>query len=524
MPNNWNAVFQAVQAQGRCPPHSDPKSPSDVYFAYIDKADWDDTANVWYLMFDMVPAEAALLGLAGSTGDAMPAPILPTIIFHATGALQAAVSTALQLTGNDEPAEGSWYVLYLEKGGDRKTQVVGELHHPDTDFLGNKVPSYDEWYISAADLIVLPGSPQAGMMFSPAPPRFQAASRAKTLPRTYARLRLIGIHKANRFKPHRKALTLVRRRVRPPPPPAPPPPGYGALGVMGIGQGGFNLFFARATREPEFYYDTGYPLGFFLSSVPPAMRVGNGAFQGPIFQNAAATLDVVLSHWDWDHWRFGAFTNGAGQHLGQLAWTVPAQPMSPTAVNFLATVAVVAVVPVGAPAQARPNGTTVYKLQPPMGAAHAFYVNNSGLAVRVPVDLAGIPAANVLLTGDGNFSFLPGAALAGLHVIGAVHHGSNNHGAAANLPAAPGGTTGRIAYSYGVNPVNGNHAYGFPNGAAIAAYQAGNWNVPTQESTAEGANLNVGPVAAGNIRVGDQGALPAAYAATAFAAISSALP
>jgi hypothetical protein len=48
--------------------------------------------------------------------------------------------------------------------------------------------------------------------------------------------------------------------------------------------------------------------------------------------------------------------------------------------------------------------------------------------------------------------------------------------------------------------------------------------VPTQESTAEGANLNVGPVAAGNIRVGDQGALPAAYAATAFAAISSALP
>lgn len=526
MPDKWNDAFLAIRSQLASPPRSDPKSPTNAYFAYLDKADLNITDGSWYLMFDMIPAEASLLGLADDSGDEMPPPVLPTIIFHAHGVSQAAVWKALQLATSDEPAEGSWYALLLDQGGDPETQLVGDLYHPDTDF-DPKQPDYGRWSVSASSLIALPGPSRAASLMSPPPARqrrLQAtALDAKSQPRTFRAVSKTQLNKANRFKPVRKHIPLTLRRTRRiVPPPPPPPPGYGALGVMAIGQGGFNLVLQRGTREPAFYYDTGYPLGFFLSSVPNTMRVGNGAFQGPIWQNAAANLEVILSHWDWDHWRFGAFNIGTPASLANLPWTVPVQPMSPTAAIFLGNVAVVNAVPVGAPAIGLANGATLYKLAPGV-APHAFFINNSGLAVRIPVDVAGVASAPVLLTGDGNFNFLPGPALAGLMAVGAVHHGSNNHGAAAGLPAGPLGTTGRIAYSYGITAA-GNHAYGFPAAAAVAAYQAANWDAPTEQSTAEGANINAGPAAPGNIRLGDQGALPGAYAATAFAAIGYALP
>lgn len=527
MPQDLKSVSQAVQSQIQRPSAADPKSPSDVYLAYLDKADWDLRTQRWSLMFDMIPAETALPGLAGAAGDGLPPPRLPTIIFQPVEATAKAVFDGLPLDPEGEPAEGSWYSLYLKEGGDPKTQVVGDLFHPDTDSAPT-APAYGRWHIAAADLLALPGPSEAGKFLGATAVASPSARASRRTPRPYGTTRLIGIRKLRRYRPHNRLVRLVLRPPRRPlpPAPAPPPPGYGALGVMAIGQGGFNLFFDRGTLEPAFYYDAGYPLGFFMSSTPPSMRVavGNAAFQGPIFQNAAGNLSVILSHWDWDHWRFGNFVIG-GLSLGNLNWIVPTQAMSPTAANFLAAGVPAVAVPVGAPPMPGPNGSTIYKLQP-IGAGHAFIVNNSGLAIRVPVDMAVGPSQAVLLTGDANFNFVPGPAQAGLFVIGAVHHGSNNHGAAANLPVAPGGTTGRIAYSYGVNPLTGAHPYGFPNGPAVAAYNFANWGVPTQTSTAEGPAINAAalPPPTGNVRIGSQAALPPAYAGTAFAAIGSALP
>lgn len=525
MPGNWDDVFQTVQGQGKSPSSNDPKSPSDAYFAYLDKADWDATSNNWFLMFDMVPAEAALLGLKGDDNGDMAPPPLPTILFHAHGVTKDAVYAALQLSGSDEPAEGSWYALYLQQGGDPQTDLVGDLYHPDLDFTPTR-PDYKQWSVAAALLIALPSADKSGPLLVPPPSehrrRQTEAVGAKATPRTFKGVAGLRVQKANRFKPWRKQRPIRYRRIVVIQPPPPPPPGLGALGVMSIGQGGFNLFLDRGTREPLFYYDAGYPLFFFLSSVPAQMRTTDPGYLGPIMQNTAGSLDVILSHWDWDHWRFGAFTNGAGQSLGQLQWTVPFQAMGPSAVNFLAGINAV-VIPAGTPPQALANGVLLFKMQAPPGALPAFVINNSGLALRAPVDIAGTQSAGTLLTGDGNFNLLPMIATAGLHVIGAVHHGSNNHGAAAAIPAAPGGTTGRIAYSYGIT-AGGAHAYGFPNAFAVAAYRLANWNAPTEEATAEGPNINVGPTARGNIRVGDQGALPVAYAGTAFAAIGYALP
>jgi hypothetical protein len=525
----WTGVFDAVQKQGKSPAPKDPKSPSDVYLANLNKVDRDPRDGTWYLLFDMVPAEASLLALGGRSGDGSPPPIVPTILFHATEVLQPNVYAALGLESTDEPAEGSWYVLYLQPDGDPKTDVTGELYHPDADF-GAGV-TYKTWHIAAADLMSVPMQKGPDVILG-APPAGPGAARQGTLatkrPKTYKPVQGTGIIKLRRFKAFkRSAVLLPLRRVRPPPPPPPPPPpaGFGAIGVMDVGQGGCNLVFDR-NLEPAVYYDVGYPLGFFRNSLPFTMRADlPGQWLGPIYQNTANTLQIVLSHWDWDHWRLGACpANGLGQHLAQLPWMAPNQPMGPTATVFANALPLATSVPLGAPAQALGNGIVRYSNVAPPGATPAMLINNSGLSLQIPVDLAGQPGVPVLLTGDGNFSGLPLAARAGLAGIGAVHHGSGNHGADQNLPAAPFFGPGYIAYSYGISAVTGNHAYGFPAPAAVVNYVAAQWTAPNAQTTAEGANINVGPAAHGNIRMGDQGALHANYQNTAFFAVGHALP
>ena len=292
---------------------------------------------------------------------------------------------------------------------------------------------------------------------------------------------------------------------------------------MDVGQGGCNLIFDR-NLEPVLYYDCGYPLGFFRASLPLTMRADLPGYLGPIWQNSTNTLRVVLSHWDWDHWRLGPIPNGGGHSLGQRPWMVPVQPMGPTATNFANAHPNMIRVPAGAPAQALDEGIVRYSNVPPLFAPAAMLINNSGLSLRIPVDLAGQPAAPVLLTGDGNFSGLAPPARASLVGIGAVHHGSGNHGADQNLPAAPFFGPGYIAYSYGISAVTGNHAYGFPAPAAVANYNIAQWTAPNAQTTAEGANINVGPAAHGNIRMGNQGALGVNYQYSAFFPIGHALP
>lgn len=128
---------------------------------------------------------------------------------------------------------------------------------------------------------------------------------------------------------------------------------------------------------------------------------------------------------------------------------------------------------------------------------------------------------SVLLTADANCNTIgiPAGAL-GLTGILAVHHGSNNHGAAANLPPPAAGylATGRIAYSFGVNPPPSNyHPYGFANPGAVALWQAAGWN--NEQSTSQGPGINNPPPTLqnrGNIRMADNTALNAMYNGTGF--------
>lgn len=320
---------------------------------------------------------------------------------------------------------------------------------------------------------------------------------------------------SQRYHPYGRRKPIPRVVI----PPVPVVPPVSSIGCMDIGAGNCNLLMNQA-NEPVAYFDTGYPLWFYLGSLPNTMRFGNPAYQGPIMQNQAGTLQCVLSHWDWDHWRLA---HVAG--MQNLPWIVPNQFFGPSAlvfynaVNLLGNLTVFA----GAPAIAYPY-FTLFQCAVAPGAPGAVILNNTGLAMSVSTNLP-VADANphyVVMTGDANFNSVQGIFYINMTGIEAVHHGSNAHGAAANLPNPTVGYAGngKIFYSYGLRITGGgafSYVYGFPVPAAVLAYQGAGWTV--ERSTAEGAFLRGLPTTLanrGNIRIGNQTPLNAFYNYSAF--------
>lgn len=322
--------------------------------------------------------------------------------------------------------------------------------------------------------------------------------------------------------------TTKKRKTLGPPPPRPVDPNITSVAVMDVGQGNCNVLI-EDDDTPVTYYDVGYPLPFFVSSLPLNMRRNDPAYLGPYQPTSLNNMNVVLSHWDWDHWRLGHVAN-----LQNLDWTYPNQAMGPATANFVNGLANGNVYPAAAPPGAGVN-YVILPCTPLPGMPPAALMNNSGLALatftRIPSVVLPHPNLHlVVLTADANFNTLAGVvnpaapAFPFLVAATAVHHGSNNYGAPNNLPA-PVIPDGRIVYSYGVSGNTGNHPYGFPGNVAVGNYQAAAWgaNPANARSTAEGPNIHpVGagplppppPVVRGNVRIGDQTPLP--YANTAF--------
>lgn len=316
---------------------------------------------------------------------------------------------------------------------------------------------------------------------------------------------------SNNFQTSNKKL----KAIAPVLPPA--PPAHNSVCVMDVGQGNCNLVIDN-NNEPTFYYDVGFPLFFYTATAPTALFAGTPPPSGPILQNNAANLEVILSHWDWDHWRLAAIWPG----LAALPWTVPVQPVGGASLNFFNNnLPNCHVLPVGGPTTLNYGNFTAYRAYPPVGAHPAMVVNNTGIALGIDTQLpVGAPATHqVVITADANFDSLPAPFPLAPNITGitAVHHGSNAHGAANNLPTpvAPYGLVGRIAYSCGLSPT-GYRPYGFPNALAIPNYQGAGWNAPHEMDTPEGQGIRTGVANYGNIRMGDQTALPVAYNATAF--------
>lgn len=534
---SWSAAFTNTGQQAN--QFNGPLSPSNFYYACLSKVDLDESTGTTDLFFELVLKEWMEAAILSSSVTTMaPPPTSPALCFHIPycgvdnqgGYSQATILSLLGLKTADNLAEGSWYLLELNSTPGTGA-VIGVLYDPDLDMGTGK--NYGNWELvssPAPQLLLLPqlwtgpGPSPTGSSVILVPPDSgtgQVSFKAD----------VVGVKRKRSLDNVYYPVAKKRRVAAPVPPPVmappPPPPLTSGVGVMDIGIGNCNMLVDQA-GDVIAYYDLGYPLWFFLTTPPLNMRFGNAAYTGPILQNGTGTLQVVLSHWDWDHWRLGHIAG-----LNVLPWTVRMIPAGPAALNFFNTIPLanrnVLAGGGGAAPVAGPGGSTIYFTNPVGAVIPAVIMNNTGLALSVPTNL---PLADpiqrqIVLTGDANFNFVPLPPVVANNITGivAVHHGSNNHGASGPPlpnPVIPYALTGRIGYSYGITNA-GNHAYGFPVAASVANYQAAGWN--NEMSTAEGAAINAGGVGGrGNIRMGAQVPLLAAYNGTAFFAITNPLP
>lgn len=270
---------------------------------------------------------------------------------------------------------------------------------------------------------------------------------------------------------------------------------------MDVGQGNCLLAY-KQNGDPFFYFDIGYPLWFYTRSAPAALNPNVGPYRGPCLYNFPL---IILSHWDWDHWRLAKIAHSQAVYHGtdivNFIWLFPDQPIGPATANFRNLLTQAIVWPPGLPSFNFPNEALIVRCT---GAPTD--INNSGLAIVIPIQLPSNDPNHhiVVYTGDASFGNVPllPALLAFTTGISAVHHGADSHGAALNLPnpPVPYNITGRIAYSYGIYQRHGAsvHPYGHPRPAACNAYRAAGWR--NEACTAEAGFYTNG--LRGNIRMG----------------------
>jgi hypothetical protein len=458
-------------------------SPANLYYGFLSKVDPTPypkpTSGNLDVLFEVVPKEWLDLRLQKKTIFVNVAPPLsPASLFHLYEVNEQELVTTLKLKSPDFLIEGEWYILEIT---DKKSNIVGDFYDPDLDTKPNDTNFYNfqMWLQDGSKIVDSVGDSETEPEVGAGPvtgakrlySSFSAAAGGKPLP-------------AKKVKPNL------------------PDPIIRAIGVMDVGIGNCNMFFDVA-GDPVAYFDTGYPLVFYRNSAPNALRAATPAYTGPILQNRAGSLGVVLSHWDWDHYRLGRIAN-----MENLPWVVPNQPIGPAAMNFRNSLTnwnyfvgpYLDIVNIGRFVQCNGVG-----------------LNNSGIAIIIKTYLpsGGNVDRYFISTGDASFGNVPIPAYANGSISGivAVHHGSNTHGAAANLPQPPANNPARsnIAYSYGIYQNAGGlwrRPYGFPVAAAVAAYQAAYWTNESETAEAIPNDPNQ-PSQRGNIRVGANTAYPA---------------
>lgn len=131
----WRAAIGAINLQGQ-PFADEPISPSDMYYAFLAKADLDVVDGTYDVLFEVVTKEWLDNVLFSRTESiSSPLPHAPALLYHLTGVSQSDILGALGLTSADDVAEGSWYLLHLSKSQSERLEgtVAGELYDPDID-------------------------------------------------------------------------------------------------------------------------------------------------------------------------------------------------------------------------------------------------------------------------------------------------------------------------------------------------------------------------------------------------------
>lgn len=518
---SWQEAFGNVAAQGSAPPFTNPVSPSGRFLAFVSKVEELDDQGTVFVMLDMMTQEWASNASSTIQDVSARAPLAPSTLFSIDQVALTAVAGVLGVTDTDYVAEGAWYSVTLAQAASGADALTGDL----IDGVTNQ--PLGSYTLTAGRLLLLP-APQADFTVRLEPPPASALAATVGLPPvTTAILGILRRLGAWFFPP---------APVPVPPPPIPPTqaragaqadgggPAIVSIGVMDVGAGGCNLLFTATpnanppTLEPFVYFDLGRPIPVWVRTEPTNLLPTAPAPSGPIMQNATATLGGVLSHWDYDHWMLASVAN-----LGTLPWLVCVQqPYGPSANQMTANLPNSTNFPPRLTALAAPGGEYTLFVVTPRTNAKSEVMNNSGIVMLVPMVFPTANAATAvhhcLLPADASLGNIhPTMPQNDLSVYGAVHHGAATFGAPQNIPG-PVVPQGAVVFSYGIRPTTLAHGFRHPTQASITANQNAGWmrQFATAETQVVSGAMPEFNGMRGNVLVGQQWSLAAAYRNTAF--------
>lgn len=243
-----------------------------------------------------------------------------------------------------------------------------------------------------------------------------------------------------------------------------------SVGVFDVGQGNCNALL-DSNQVPLLYYDFG---GGVLAnkSTYPSPR--------PDFCFCAKPI-IILSHWDWDHWS-SALRSKTGSVLSSAqhaTWIVPRQKLGVIHRSFISGLSNVLVWP-NSLSQVLSGNLRVVKCT---GGGR----NHSGLAIDFKPAWA--KSNGVLMTGDADYSYIPGANTKYDAVILPHHGGKMRYSSSIkNQSTIPKPTFAykRLCYSYGLK-----NTFGHPHNSTLSDHVATNWNNLCRRDTSSSKNGSV---------------------------------
>lgn len=505
-------------------------SEKNCYVAFLTKIDLvakKDSAvstngGSYDILFELLSAERSLLLFDSWLPSGYCPNFEKALLFHLQTCDPDIIKKIFANIDAADLAEGSWWALKLDKQLGAES-LSGDLYKPERGLIpgaGKDEPDFGLHGIKEAVCLALPKAETYSIGLKP--PEKGPDPEDDTLKRVVDAFKYAGGKNekldvlkdaAPAFSPSDETDDTVAAAVS-------------AVGIMDVGHGSCNLILDDG-MEPLIYFDLGYPQ-FAYDDTAPRGLVPASEGKKPILERSGATeLAVVLSHLDPDHWRLGA----AWKELRALTWIIPNQPRGWVTQNFLNMIPNLRLFPDGV-SHAVFRGVTLHRCSAE-NLPDAALLDSSGLAMRVGLTNTRFDEEPVffLMTGDAAFTALKDQDDATERLVGinAVHHGSHNRGAAADLPKpyfAEGteALTANLVFSYGVNGSDA-HAYGLPSDDVLSLYQDGWWGPQGRvQSTAEGDQIGKGGAThRGNIRFGAEKEMPDTYKDTAFYAIEGRL-
>ena len=128
--NSWNSLFNNISEQGSA--FNIPISPSGWYYAFLSSVEQDWESQKYVVLFEVVPQE--WVDNAIMNGDALIsalAPVSPASCYFLNQVDGTTLMNMLGLKSEDDLAEGSWYLIQLEKA--TSGPLLGDLYNPDID-------------------------------------------------------------------------------------------------------------------------------------------------------------------------------------------------------------------------------------------------------------------------------------------------------------------------------------------------------------------------------------------------------